>query len=232
MGSSYYKIEEPDDIEVQLNTVPRWLKRIALPLLILIIFGLPSVLFFIPYSNIEIVNVKVIPVNPSSIIESDGLMIDKKFLNGRTNVTSGELIGRNRAGDSIRSPLTGILHLNFDPNTPNLILVVEPVNTRFIIRGSVPLGSSSLIKVGQKVEIDLENYPGKEFGYIEGIVQGISESPTDNQYSIDIKAKNSLYTNKGIEIKSGTIMIGKGRIILLEKRILTRIIESISKVSG
>lgn len=227
MGNSYYKIDEANEVELQLNSVPAWLIKIVLPILLLIVVGLPTLLYFISYPDTELVKIKIIPSNfPIALIDKE-LEIDTLFFQQGTFVSQGTIVGIATNGKNIISPIEGILHLNYEFESKKIIPVVNPGVNSYVVRGVIPVESIRHIQKGQKVNIDLLSYPAKEFGYISGSINEISSVPLEQRYTLDIILTNELYTSKDIKIDPVNILEGEAKIFVSEKRILVKILEAV-----
>lgn len=226
---SFYQIEESADIDVHLNSVPSWMSRVALPILIAIIIGLPVVLAFIPYSEVETVKIKIIPLQ-KTIVVGDNYFLEESIRKA-LEFKKGEFLALDKSGDSLKAPFDGKLCLNFDSNNVGSIPVLVPAKIDFVIRGVMPTRMLNFVKVGQKIEIDLDTFPANEFGYLEGRVGGISEQPNDqNEYVFDININNALLTSKGFRIEPQWTIIGRGKVFIQEQSILNRILNSSTKI--
>ncbi|WP_426483271.1 HlyD family secretion protein [Flavobacterium sp. 2] len=106
------------------------------------------------------------------------------------------------------------------------ICAVVPNNKNIFI-GKIkarPLNSGK-IKIGQKVNIKLINYPDREFGVIKGIVTKISLTPDREGNSlIDIAFPNGLNTSYKKNIKFQQEMQGNADIITDDLRLIERLL--------
>ncbi len=101
--------------------------------------------------------------------------------------------------------------------------IVPSQNSSFIAKLKSPAHNSGKIKIGQNVNIRLENYPDTEFGSLQGTIKNISLIPNDNgQYLIDVELPETLITsyNKTIDFKQE--MRGVAEIITEDLRLLER----------
>ena len=83
----------------------------------------------------------------------------------------------------------------------------------------LPIARSGKVKVGQKVNIRLENFPDNEFGILRGIVKNISLVPSQNgqttYYTVEISLPEGLTTTYKKELLYLQNMQGR-RILLLK----------------
>jgi len=109
-------------------------------------------------------------------------------------------------------------------NQGDLVFTIIPSeNSSFIAKLKTPAQNSGKLKVGQKVNIKLENYPDTEFGVVNGIVKTISQIPNkDGLYLIDVELPKELITsyNKKLDFKQE--MRGTAEIITEDLRLIER----------
>lgn len=109
-------------------------------------------------------------------------------------------------------------------NQGDLVFTIIPTdNADFIAKLKTPSQNSGKIKVGQKVNIKLENYPDTEFGMLVGTVQNISLIPDkDGFYLIDVSLPDKLITSYDREIDFKQEMRGQAEIITEDLRLIER----------
>lgn len=110
-------------------------------------------------------------------------------------------------------------------NQGDLVFTVIPKETsNFVARLKTPAQNSGKIKVGQKVNVKLDNYPDTEFGVIFGKVKYISLIP-DNEgfYRVDVDLPSTLQTSYGKKIEFKQEMGGMAEIITEDLRLIERL---------
>ncbi len=109
-------------------------------------------------------------------------------------------------------------------NQGDLVFSIIPnENSTFIAKLKAPAQNSGKIKVGQKVNIKLENFPETEFGVLKGTVKNISITPDkEGYYLIDVELPKTLITsyNKAIDFKQE--MRGVAEIVTEDLRLIER----------
>ena len=119
-------------------------------------------------------------------------------------------------------------------NQGELICTIIPSgNSAFIAKLKAPAQNSGKIRVGQDVNIKLENYPNLEFGVLKGVVSRISLVPDkDGFYYIDVKLPSTLVTtyDKTIEFKQE--MRGIAEIITEDLRLIDRFFYQFKKMAS
>ena len=106
----------------------------------------------------------------------------------------------------------------------DLVFTVIPkgINS-FIGKIKAPAQNSGKIKVGQRVNIRLENYPYTEFGMLVGAIKSISLVPdNDGYYLIDIKLPKKLITTYNKKIAFKQEMRGTAEIVTEDLRLIER----------
>ncbi|MGK0446829.1 MAG: multidrug resistance efflux pump [Polaribacter sp.] len=109
-------------------------------------------------------------------------------------------------------------------NQGDLVFTIIPSeNSSFIAKLKTPAQNSGKIKLRQKVNIKIENYPDTEFGVLKGIVENISLIPDeDGLYLINVKLPKKLVTSYNKEIEFKQEMRGTAEIITEDLRLIER----------
>lgn len=105
------------------------------------------------------------------------------------------------------------------------VFSVVPIdNKSFVGKVKAPAANSGKIKVGQKVNIRLFNFPDREFGLLNGEVQNISLVPDkDGNLLIDVVLTQGLETSYKKSIPFQQEMRGSAEIITEDLRLIERI---------
>jgi len=111
-----------------------------------------------------------------------------------------------------------------------VITIVPEDAGKIIGKMSLSLRRSGKVKVDQRVNIKLDNYPHMEFGMVNGIVRNISLVPADNFYTVEVELPDGLTTFYNINLEFDQEMQGMAEIITEERRLLTRIVEPVRYV--
>ncbi|MDC1162275.1 HlyD family efflux transporter periplasmic adaptor subunit [Tenacibaculum sp.] len=108
--------------------------------------------------------------------------------------------------------------------TGDLIFTIIPLkNTSFIGKIKAPAANSGKIKIDQKVQIKLLNYPADEFGELNGKVKSISLIPTEKgNYLIDVELPQNLITTYNKKIAFRQEMKGSANIVTEDLRLIER----------
>lgn len=118
-------------------------------------------------------------------------------------------------------------------NQGDLVFTIIPAdNVAFIAKLKTPAQNLGKVKMGQTVNIKLQNYPDYEFGVLKGSVNNISEiSNKDGFYMVDVALPEKLITsyNKGIAFKQE--MRGTAEIITEDLRLIERFFYQFHKIT-
>lgn len=114
--------------------------------------------------------------------------------------------------------------VNQNVNQGDLVFTIIPSkNSSFVAKLKSPTQNSGKIKIGQRVNIKLENYPDTEFGALQGTVNSISLIPNqDGQYLIDVDLPSILITSYNKTIAFKQEMRGSAEIITQDLRLIER----------
>ena len=104
-----------------------------------------------------------------------------------------------------------------------MFTIIPSENSSFIAKLKTPAQNSGKLKIGQKVNIKLENYPDTEFGVLNGTIKKISLIPDkDGLYLIDVELPKKLMTSYNKEIDFKQEMRGSAEIITENLRLIER----------
>jgi len=105
----------------------------------------------------------------------------------------------------------------------NVFAIIPNSENGFIGKAKAKAQNSGKIKIGQNVNIRLENYPDREFGVIKGIVKAISLTPDkDGNLLVDISLPNGLKTSYKKQIAFRQEMSGTADIVTKDSRLIER----------
>lgn len=103
----------------------------------------------------------------------------------------------------------------------------------FIAKLRTPVKNSGKIKIGQSVNIKLENYPYTEFGVLNGQIKSISRVPDDQKsYLIDVELPHKLITSYNIEIEFSQEMFASAEIITEDLRLIERFFYQFKQIAS
>ncbi len=130
-----------------------------------------------------------------------------------------------------QSPISGVLSynnlwkVNQNINTGDRAFsVVSNVKRKVIGKAKIPVEGSGKVKVGQRINIQLEGYPYLEYGFLTGIVYSISAMPDENFYSVTFELPNGASTSYGRKIAITGDLSGTGEVITDNISIAERLI--------
>lgn len=136
------------------------------------------------------------------------------------------------------SPIDGTVNLmgywsdNQNVQMGDIVFSVVPtVQTMAVCKMLLPAQGSGKVVVGQRANVRLNNYPDQEFGYLEGRVEHISDTPDpDGNYVVEIRFPKGLVTNYGTQLPITRQMQGSGEIITEDIRLIVRFFNPLKKI--
>ena len=107
----------------------------------------------------------------------------------------------------------------------NVFAVIPNNENGYIGKVKAPAQNSGKIKVGQKVNIRLTNYPDREFGMVLGTIKAISLTPDkEGNLLIDVSLVKGLETSYKKKIEFQQEMSGSAEIITQDLRLIERLL--------
>ncbi|MET3025211.1 HlyD family efflux transporter periplasmic adaptor subunit [Flavobacterium sp. UW10123] len=107
----------------------------------------------------------------------------------------------------------------------NVFSIIPDAKNSFIGKVKAPALNSGKIKIGQRVNIRLANYPDREFGVLKGEIKNISLVPDkDGNLLIDVALPNGLKTSYNKQIAFQQEMKGGAEIVTEDLRLIERIL--------
>ncbi len=136
------------------------------------------------------------------------------------------------------SPINGLVNMmGFWSNNQNVlsgetIFTIQPaIQTSPIGKALMPVQGSGKVKVGQRANVRLNNFPDQEFGYLSGIVQNISSTPNSNGfYVVEISFPYGLTTNYNRKLPITRQMDGSAEIVTEDIRLIERFFNPIKRL--
>lgn len=137
----------------------------------------------------------------------------------------------------LKSPIDGTISLfNFWIKNQNIkegedVLSIVPAEKQEVIAKLIlPVQNSGKLKMGQFVNIKLENYPYQEYGMLEGSVKSISLMPKNQNYAIEVSLSNSLTTSYHKKLEYKQEMQGSADIITEDLSVFDRVFYQFRKM--
>ncbi|PIF32385.1 multidrug resistance efflux pump [Flavobacterium sp. 9] len=107
----------------------------------------------------------------------------------------------------------------------NVFSIIPDAKNGFVGKVKAPALNSGKIKVGQKVNIRLANFPDREFGVLRGKIKNISLVPDkDGNLLLDVALPNGLETSYKKQIVFQQEMKGSAEIVTEDLRLIERIL--------
>lgn len=107
----------------------------------------------------------------------------------------------------------------------NVFSIIPDSKNGFVGKVKAPALNSGKIKIGQRVNIRLANFPDREFGVLKGRIRNISLVPDkDGNLLLDVSLPNGLETSYKKQIIFQQEMKGSAEIVTEDLRLLERIL--------
>ena len=131
----------------------------------------------------------------------------------------------------VEAPINGRLNIlgNIDEKgfvvSDDYKIVITPRRLGFKAIVKIPLLSAGKVQLGQTVHFKLNDYPYKEYGYLEAKINEIANVAGKDYYQMEVNLRETLKTNykKPIYIKEN--MSGIAEIITEDRNILSRVLD-------
>jgi multidrug resistance efflux pump len=117
-------------------------------------------------------------------------------------------------------------------NQGDLVFTIIPIeNSSYVAKLKTPAQNLGKVRIGQSVNIKLDNYPDYEFGVLKGQIKLISEiSDNEGFYNIDVSLPKELVTSYNKDIIFKQEMRGSAEIITEDLRLIERFFYQIRQV--
>jgi len=130
---------------------------------------------------------------------------------------------------------TKIWAVNQNVTVGEKVLTIIPTTpSRMLGKVNLPLMGSGKVKIGQKVNIKLDNFPYQEYGMVLGTVQSKSliagEANNTKEYSVEILLPDKLKTNYGKNLDFSQDMTGTAEIMTDDLRLLERFFNPLKSI--
>ena len=126
---------------------------------------------------------------------------------------------------------TSIREINQNVVAGNIVFSVVPIEkTRILGIMNLPMIGAGKVKIGQTINIKLNNYPHIEFGMVKGTVKMISLVPIESNYIVEVEFNEGLTTNYGKELELSQEMTGIAEIITEDIRLLERVFNPLKAI--
>jgi multidrug resistance efflux pump len=138
----------------------------------------------------------------------------------------------------ITAPIDGKVSLNTEYNAARQfvkagdeVMTISPNGESDIIgRLALPVVGSGKVDTGQRVLIRLDNFPYREFGQIEGIIESKSSVPKNGQIPVVVRLPNKMMSSYGKNLDFEQKMQGEAQIITADRRFIERIFDGMKSV--
>ena len=102
--------------------------------------------------------------------------------------------------------------------------IISNSKVQSIGKAKIPVAGSGKVKVGQRINIQLDGYPYLEYGFLSGCVTSVAKMPDGDIYTATFELQNSQTTSYGKAIRQTGDLSGVGEIITDDLSVAERII--------
>ena len=102
--------------------------------------------------------------------------------------------------------------------------IISNSREQTIGKAKIPVAGSGKVKVGQRINIQLDGYPYLEYGFLTGCVTSVAKMPDGDIYTATFELQNSQTTSYGKTIRQTGDLSGVGEIITDDLSVAERII--------
>lgn len=102
--------------------------------------------------------------------------------------------------------------------------IISNSREQTIGKAKIPVAGSGKVKVGQRINIQLDGYPYLEYGFLTGCVISVAKMPDGDIYTATFELQNSQTTSYGKTIRQIGDLSGVGEIITDDLSVAERII--------
>ena len=102
--------------------------------------------------------------------------------------------------------------------------IISNSKKQTIGKAKIPVAGSGKVKVGQRINIQLDGYPYLEYGFLTGCVTSVAKMPDGDIYTATFELQNSQTTSYGKTIRQIGDLSGVGEIITDDLSVAERII--------
>lgn len=101
--------------------------------------------------------------------------------------------------------------------------IISNSREQTIGKAKIPVAGSGKVKVGQRINIQLDGYPYLEYGFLTGCVTSVAKMPDGDIYTATFELQNSQTTSYGKTIRQIGDLSGVGEIITDDLSVAERI---------
>jgi multidrug resistance efflux pump len=130
----------------------------------------------------------------------------------------------------IQAPVSGKISffnfwsINQNVNLGDIVFTIVPSNSFQIIGKMImPLHNSGKVNLGQKVYVQLNEFPYAEYGMLEGTIENLSLVARKDNYALEVTFHNGLNTNFHKTLPLRQEMKGSAKIITKDLSLLDRV---------
>jgi hypothetical protein len=110
------------------------------------------------------------------------------------------------------------------------LFAILPNSKQLIAKAELPVVGAGKVKVGQRVNIRLSNYPYEQFGMLRGQIESISDVPEKEKYTVLISLPEGMISTYNKHLTFRPQLQGETEIITEDLRVLERVFYEFRKL--
>lgn len=222
-----------DEIQEIIGQIPPWIVRWGISIMMTLLIIFLAVGYFIQYPTVLNASTELFakeqPFKLSWYRTEQYMAYYSKVQEGQL-IKKGDtlLVEQNlqtHVTSSILAPFGGRVAITkgYKDRADKQTIWIVPSISDYEVLLKIPIKKSGKVKVGQEVNISLDEYPANEFGFLSGKVTSIVPIKIEGNYRINVSLTRGLKTNRDINIPAQPSFSGQAEIISDRKSVVQRI---------
>jgi multidrug efflux pump subunit AcrA (membrane-fusion protein) len=112
-----------------------------------------------------------------------------------------------------------------------LFIIVPDIKSEYIAKLQLPVANSGKAKIGQQVNLELDNYNSAEYGILKGKLTNISAIAINGNYTVDVTLDNGLTTSYKQKLNDKSQMSATAYIVTERKKLIDRIFKKFKELT-
>jgi hypothetical protein len=222
-----------EDIQEIIGIIPPWIIRWGITVALCLLFCVLLVSNFIRYPDVIMATSELVaneqPYKISWYRSEENVTYTTRVSDNQV-VKKGDTLliennVRTKKQTAALTPFSGRVFLTkgYKNNAEKQTIWVTQKITGYNVVLLLSINQSGKVRVGQKVQISLSEYPRNEFGYLEGTISSVIPVKIEGSYRVYVSLPKKLVTNVGYSIPDQPSFSGSAEILTSERSVFQRI---------
>lgn len=212
------------ELDEVIGIIPNWIVKCGISFFLFLLISILWILKYVRYPDIISSSVELVAKEQPYQVTWDPLVSNISYT---VNVQENSLVNKNdtlliedylleKRKKFVLAPFSGRAYFVKSHNNTfkkNSIFLIKETNNYDIVI-NITADKLGQIKAGQKVLIDLSEYPKSEYGYLEGRIVSIIPIKVNGFYLVYASLANGLNTSKSYSIPNQPAFSGKAEIVI------------------